>query len=168
MGFEQRFKNGLGKLYSLEELQKLCADSGKYPYQDVTTSFLDGENWKEYPYLENLKSQYSENDYRGREYHKINEMYVSDMGRVKIVYNDESGLKKEEILGQIDDLEGGYLRLPKYPGFGNVYRLVADTWLEPLEGKNIVHHIDNNGYNNRAINLIWVDNKEHGLIHGFK
>jgi len=153
--------------FSLEELQNKCRKQVViYPYQDTETANLEGEQWKPYPYFKDIISQYNPNDGRGKRYHELENLYVSNKGRVKAEYKDE----KEEILGQIDDIEGGYLRLPEYPGFGNVYRLVADTWLErpTNKDKNIVHHIDNDGYNNRTENLIWVDNAEHGKIHGFE
>lgn len=152
--------------FSLEELQNKCRKQVViYPYQDTETANLEGEKWKLYPYLEYILSQYNPNHYIGKEYHKIKNFLVSNRGRVKVEYKDMN----EEILRQTDDIEGGYLRIPKYPGFGNVYRLVADTWLErPDKNKNIVHHIDNDGYNNRTENLIWVDNAEHGKIHGFE
>ena len=31
--------------------------------------------------------------------------------------------------------------------------------------RNIVHHIDNDGYNNKVENLVWVTAKEHAKIH---
>ena len=40
-----------------------------------------------------------------------------------------------------------------------IHRLVALTFLEQEEGKNIVNHIDNNKLNNCVDNLEWVDHK---------
>ena len=156
------------KTYNLEELKEFCNTAKKtYPYQDTETQLLDDEQWKSYPYLESILCQYNPKHYIGKEYHKINSLEISNRGRVKVIYKQELDLK-DEILRQTDDIESGYLRLSKYPGFGNVYRLVADTWLKKIDkNKNIVHHIDNDGYNNNVKNLIWVDNIEHGQIHGF-
>ena len=162
--FIQKYNDGTQQEFDLEELQRKC--KVVYPYQDIETAKLEGEQWKPYPYFKDIIPQYSPNDGRGKKYHKLENLYVSNKGRVKVKYKD----KKKEILEQIVDIEGGYLRLPEYPGFGNVYRLVAETWLErpTNKDKNIVHHIDNNGYNNSAENLIWVDKIEHGKIHGLK
>lgn len=37
-----------------------------------------------------------------------------------------------------------------------VHRIVAKTFLEPVEGKNLVNHIDHNKQNNSFDNLEWV------------
>jgi len=51
-----------------------------------------------------------------------------------------------------------------------VYRLVAETWLENPNHElyNTVHHISNNGMDNRKENLMWVTKAQHAQIHGFK
>lgn len=42
-----------------------------------------------------------------------------------------------------------------------IYRMVAEKFLDKPKGKNIVHHIDNNSYNNSVTNLIWLNEEEH-------
>ena len=55
--------------------------------------------------------------------------------------------------------------------FYNVYRIVAETWCEcPVKRTTpdwSVHHINNNGFDNRPDNLIWVNNKEHSYIEKY-
>lgn len=46
-------------------------------------------------------------------------------------------------------------RVDKY-----IHRLVAEYFLEPIEGKNIVNHIDCNKENNHYTNLEWCTQKE--------
>lgn len=46
-----------------------------------------------------------------------------------------------------------------------VYHMVADAWLEKDAEKTIVHHITDDGYDNRPENLIWVSGDEHKQIH---
>ena len=46
-------------------------------------------------------------------------------------------------------------RVDKY-----IHRLVAEHFLEKVEGKNIVNHIDCNRANNKVDNLEWVTQKE--------
>jgi len=47
-----------------------------------------------------------------------------------------------------------------------VYRLVAKTWCErPEEKYNTVHHINNNGMDNRPNNLLWVTPEQHWEVH---
>jgi len=161
--FEQIIDGKTNKVYSIENLQKELKPIKKYPFQDTTTDKLNNERWESYKNLEMIKGQYNQNHYIGKEYHNIESLDVSNLGRVRVTYINNN---LKEILHQSDDIEIGYLRLPKFPGFGNVYRLVAETWLKKDDDKrNIVHHIDNDGYNNRVKNLIWVTAKEHAKIH---
>lgn len=46
-----------------------------------------------------------------------------------------------------------------------VHRLVAESFCPRLSGQSQVHHIDGNSFNNRASNLIWCNDAEHGKIH---
>jgi len=101
------------------------------------------------------------------------DVHVSNFGRVKC---------NNEILEQIDPdknnpWKSGYLFVDikgiKEPL--KVYRLVAETWLkkpnndyDPSEKAydyTIVHHISNNGYDNRIENLMWVTNWQHIFLH---
>jgi hypothetical protein len=95
---------------------------------------------------------------------------VSNLGRIK--YEDN-------ILEQYDPKNNGYLyvniksirkNIPE-----KVYRLVAETWIDrpdksefPDEKSfyyNTVHHVSNNGYDNRIENLTWVTEWQHAMIH---
>jgi hypothetical protein len=84
---------------------------------------------------------------------------VSNLGRIKI--NNKIQEQKE--------IKYGYLfidTIDKKPYY--VYRLVAETWCPcPVEETNKfwqVHHITNNGHDNRPNNLIWVNANEHRVI----
>ena len=134
----------------------------KYPYKNLSISNMNGEDWKKIKWLEDLKKQYTGTDKRCKDYKSIDNAWVSNKGRVKFEING-----KQKIISQNDDIEPGYLRLVGYPGFGYVYRLVAETWLveEQLPARIIVHHIDNDGYNNNVENLILVTPYQHGIIH---
>lgn len=94
-------------------------------------------------------------------------LQVSNLGRVKL---------NGKILRQIDDIanhqNGGWLFLdcPDCPAIDKkiyVYTLVADTWLDrpDIAEEMHRHHINNNGYDNRASNLIFLTNEEHSKIH---
>jgi hypothetical protein len=103
--------------------------------------------------------------------HNKRNVEVSNLGRVK--YGDC-------ILEQYDPQNNGYLfvdiKTEKKTTPVKVYRLVAETWLEipDLKGLpkvhkcfryNTVHHISNNGYDNRIENLMWVTEWQHAMIH---
>ena len=89
---------------------------------------------------------------------------VSNLGNVR---NDISG----KILSQ-RKASNGYLRVNlrtgkisyEKPTVVHVHRLVAETFLPTISGKNYVNHIDGNKENNRAQNLEWCtpqENSEH-------
>jgi len=63
----------------------------------------------------------------------------------------------------------GYLwvEIPNVSKYQLVYRLVAETWCErpDTENYNTVHHISNNGTDNRPENLLWVTTEQHTEIH---
>jgi len=103
--------------------------------------------------------------------HVERDVEVSNQGRVK--YSDC-------ILEQYDPQNNGYLfvdiKSTEKTVSEKVYRLVAETWLEKPDLKglpndykglryNTVHHISNNGYDNRTENLMWVTEWQHAMIH---
>jgi hypothetical protein len=136
---------------SLEELRKKAVALPK-PYRKIliagvaicdntSLALLDGEVFKRHPW-ENV--------------------FVSNMGRI------QSPLRTE-ILPQSSDPDPtkyDYLYV-KLTERHLVYRLVAETWCERFDPElyNTVHHISNNGYDNRASNLMWVTKEQHSLIH---
>ncbi len=160
----------VNKPYTIQQL------SGKILPNDVineqNASFilrnepLNSEQFKEY----HLKEAYK----------KIKKIEISNLGRVRITNADDSTKIAEQIDNEWDydknDYKIGYLRLKEHPGLGYVYRLVAETWLkkDPAQEKEIfdgtnannweVHHITNNGYDNKPENLIWLKRKLHNLI----
>jgi len=87
---------------------------------------------------------------------------VSNLGRIR--YNGKILLQ----LPDVADLSPyGYLQVRVNKDNYRVYRLVAETWCERSDTNvyNIVHHISNNGMDNRVSNLLWVTAKQHGQIH---
>lgn len=101
----------------------------------------------------------------GEEWHDLPgyEHYsISTMGRVK--YDDT-------IVPQDDTAQTGYLKLDADKKMNvdhsvNVYTLVAKTFLGKKEGDGYdVHHIDNNGYDNRPENLILLTREQHNAVH---
>lgn len=142
--------------YSLEELKIIpqykksfaVPENENIPYYlNKNTCKLEGEDFRPYP--------------------QNNIIEVSNYGRIK---------RGDSILDQIDDVKnhpaGGYLFCPEYPEDKNghilyVYQLVADTWLPPHPKTSDIwvrHHINNNGYDNRPSNLIWLTQAEHARI----
>lgn len=100
---------------------------------------------------------------------------VSNLGRVKSLerYKDNHGkLQKvnEKIKVARKDKQG-YELLDLYkdnkPKTVRVHRLVAEAFIENINSKETVNHIDGNKSNNAASNLEWVSYKEQN-IHFYK
>lgn len=165
-----------GKIYTIEELQKLCPsdmNEAKIKYEQEKIEHenrynseaenLNGEIWVRL-------SQTGWTNY-----------FVSNFARVKIFYPKEN---KFYILKQMNEqINGeehqGYLIFnpqQDYKGrFANnyhVWNLVAMAFLgRPAhydKGKIMhVHHINNNGYDCRPENLILLTPEQHQAVHGF-
>ena len=87
---------------------------------------------------------------------------VSNLGRIR--YNGN-------FLVQFPDMTKaspyGYLLIRFENKNHRVYKLVAEAWCERPDEKTyfIVHHISNNGMDNRMTNLLWVTEEQHKEIH---
>ena len=164
------------KYYTLDKLNRAIIESfelrktkekrqAESPYVDTTTKKLfvrtkHEEKWTEFPknLLEEIKSKYTRPN---NNYSAINSLKISNCGRVEIngdikTQADESG-------------KTGYLKVMGYPGLGMVYNLVANTWIKKPDNYCSdcildVHHITNNGYDNRPENLIWLKKCDHSRI----
>lgn len=82
---------------------------------------------------------------------------VSNLGRIR--NNNSKRVLKEHIINS------GYKSINMVGKEGKsksktVHRIVAKYFVYKPEGKNIVHHKDNNVFNNQADNLEWVTQKE--------
>jgi hypothetical protein len=91
---------------------------------------------------------------------------VSSLGR--IMYN---GTVLLQVPDETNSDPYGYLKVVGIRGVMAatlVYRLVAETWCDrPDSVYNTVHHISNNGMDNRASNLLWVTPEQHKIIHNW-
>lgn len=99
------------------------------------------------------------------------DMYVSNLGRIKLNKGSKVIIKDSSTIGRDKD---GYPRITYITLNGDfkgiaVHRLVALLFLPIIENKNIVNHIDCDRTNNKVTNLEWVTTKEnvyHSYQHG--
>jgi hypothetical protein len=83
----------------------------------------------------------------------------SNFGRVRM---DGVILKQYPKAGKADDWL--CVDIQKYGKGIHVWRVIAGAWCQKREGANIVNHINNNGFDNRPANLLWVNQTEHSAI----
>jgi hypothetical protein len=89
---------------------------------------------------------------------------VSNLGRVKSLKYRQQG--REEMLSLTANSYGyQWVRLCKKRS--SVHRLVALAFIDKVEGKDFVNHINGNKADNRVENLEWVTKSENS-IHSFE
>ena len=133
------------------------------------TENLKGEKWRRVPWYKRLQVFASN---KGRI--KINETIVTSYYENNI-YNERKALSRKllETVGTKNKV--GYL-IAQIPGQTKflepyVYQMVADAWLKDYtydpdsKTNGQIHHITNDGYDNRPENLIFVSSDEHNQIH---
>ncbi len=78
--------------------------------------------------------------------------------------NKYGEIKRDNKLLKLQKSKSGYLQVLLWkngkPYSKRIHRLVAETFLDKVEGKDIVNHKDGNILNNNADNLEWVTVKE--------
>ena len=141
--------------YTINELTQIVE---KPPYEYVNifngmpvhkimdTNLLPGEIFRKFPENKNVE--------------------VSNLGRIKIGNN---------IIEQWEDDPNGkdylYVKLGHFVNEEKyVYRFVAKTWCKKPWSSDVfqkwhVHHISNNGYDNRPSNLMWLKENDHSKVN---
>jgi hypothetical protein len=111
-------------------LRGLCKHAHGFVWKYHVESDLEDEFWLEYP--------------------DDNRFKVSSKGRIQT----PTGKKT------FGCMIGGYFRIRTSNVSTAVHRMVAKTFLIPVDGKNLVNHIDHNKQNNSFDNLEWVTHTE--------
>lgn len=147
--------------FSIEELNKKIIPTTEInkKYKIITSCEISSDL-----YLDNLKNNYNIDPKKEfwRKYSDNEYIEVSNFGRVKF---------QKRLLGFKDIAPlSGYLKCSPDESNEFVYQMVAKTWL--LKPKNSctncmyeVHHISNDGYDNRVENLIYLTKCEHLQIN---
>jgi len=160
--------------YSIEELSNILQT---YEFNKMDNSYNDLLVYKIYD-NENLPGEifrlyadgnYSTYDFRGKFWNtneaKKYKIEVSNLGRIKV-----NGVIKKQYQRKY-----GYLFVNITPDISyEVYRLVAETWLDcPVENTQnstgiiwTIHHITDNGFDNRPSNLLWMTDEDHQQLGG--
>lgn len=142
-GYTKTAHNGRNSIGNC--LKKLSKLSYKFRWEYEVKNNLDNEIWKQIV-LENI-------DMEGKTY------FVSNLGRFK----NSSGI----IMDNYKVNENGYIKVYVYNKSYSLHRLIALSFIENIENKEQVNHIDGNKLNNSVKNLEWVTNSEN-QIHKFK
>ncbi len=93
--------------------------------------------------------------------------YVSNLGNVKsadhtVTVKGYPSRRKGKMF-KLTQTANGYLRVCIEKRWYYVHRLVATAFLAPVEGKDLVNHLNGCKNDNRADNLEWATASENGL-----
>ena len=147
---------GFSAEYTIEELQKMLLEPEHYKPVLIFNDKPVHEIRDPTP----LPGEYF------RVYKEDQLIEVSNYGRIK----HKGDLLEQYVRnGELPDYLSVYIPAPgSYED--HVWRFVAKTWYEnpDKKEKTIVHHLTNNGFDNRPCNLLWVTDIEHGKIHSFE
>lgn len=116
---------------------------GDIMIQDEIKS-LEGEEWKD---IEGYEGRYAISSF-GR-------VACSGKGRWKIIKTTISA-KGYEVVSLYKEKKNRSFQ---------VHKLVANAFIPKVDGKNEIHHIDENKLNNRVSNLVRMDRNEHMKVH---
>jgi hypothetical protein len=130
--------------------------NGLFIHKNNSPDKIDGEEmFREHPFFKKI--------FREDGFFKNNpktKVIVSNYGRIWV----------DDIMDELIDEKTYYKNSLYIKVLGRkekVHRLVAQTW-NPNPAPciyKIVHHIDNNGFNNLFSNLLWVTYAQHAMIH---
>lgn len=147
--------------YSIEELMNMLSIERKNKENNRYKPFLMEKG----VYYHEYKEHYIPNEIF-IDFYELPTLKVSNLGRVK--YNDIILPQEQESEEKYDYL---WVKVPQYKWI-KVYELVAKTFLLKTnpnpEKYKIIHHISNNGFDNRIENLMYVTCEQHRVIHNFK
>ena len=140
----------------IDDINKIYKKKKEIPAFNFYSEKMEGELWRKYPNIEDL--------------------LVSNKGRLK--YNGKIVEQVEEYQNNLYKTHIGYLQIKKNDNKdlwkilkeNYVYQVVAKVWLIKPENEcqnciYEVHHITNDGYNNRPENLIYLTLCQHNKVH---
>ena len=127
--------------------------------------WAEDETWRKVKYYRNTK--YGQYDIWASNYGRIARRIGENKYKILTDYYEEKiekSLNKNLLKNHETKNKVGYLKIDGLRPY--VYQMIADAWLvDKYEPGMEIHHITNEGYDNRPENLILVSATEHEKIH---
>ena len=157
----------------IKNWNKLMSSAIDLPELQKKKKWAEDETWRKVKYYDGAK--YGQYDIWASNYGRIARRISENKYEILTDYYEEKiekALNKDLLENYETRNRVGYLKIVGLRPY--VYQMVADAWLKdytynPYNKTNEqIHHITNDGYDNRPENLIILDNYTHRELHSGK
>lgn len=140
---------------TLDHIENM-GDMGLRQIEEVWKHYQDEIYVSNYGYVAKISEEEAQNIF-GEEFNK----FQTEQGVAFRKLNDDQKnlIRRSNFVPKNKENSGCEIWLQV--GGEDLHKMVAEKFLQKPEGKNNIHHIDNNSYNNSITNLVYLDNSEH-------